>query len=235
MKFAVITFPGSNCDHDMIHVLRDVTKNEVFEVWHGDTELPEMTKDDCVILPGGFSYGDYVRAGAIARLSPIMNAVIEHANSGGLVWGICNGFQILCEAHLLPGALVRNSQQKFIGKDIFLRVETNQSRITSAYENGEVIRIPVAHAEGRYIADPETIDSLESENQVLFRYCTESGDVTDQANVNGSINNISGICNKGRNVFGMMPHPERASEPELGNTDGLRMFLSIMEEVVTAI
>jgi len=229
MKFAVVTFPGSNCDHDMVHVLRDVTGNEVIEVWHGDTSLPDLTLEDCVVLPGGFSYGDYVRAGAIAKLSPIMSAVSEHAAKGGLVWGICNGFQILCEAHLLPGALVRNSQQKFIGKDIYLRVETTNSEITGQYDKGQVLRIPVAHAEGRYIAQKETIRQLESNDQILFRYCDVDGELTEEANVNGSTGHIAGICNEKRNVYGMMPHPERASEDALGNTDGLNMFLSMIK------
>jgi phosphoribosylformylglycinamidine synthase len=229
MKFGVITFPGSNCDHDMVHVLRDVTHNEVNEIWHRENTLPDFGIEDCVVIPGGFSYGDYVRAGAIARLAPIMEAVIQHANQGGLVWGICNGFQILCEAQLLPGILVRNAQQKFIGKDIYLRVETNNSLITNRYRVGRVLRIPIAHAEGRFIADQETIDRIEANDQVLFRYCDENGVVHDAANVNGSTNNIAGICNEGRNVFGMMPHPERASEEALGNTDGLLMFLSMIE------
>ena len=229
MKFGVITFPGSNCDHDMVHVLRDVTGNEVFEIWHRKTGLPDFTAEDCVILPGGFSYGDYVRAGAIARLAPIMEAVISHAQNGGLVWGICNGFQILCEAQLLPGVLVRNAQQKFIGKDIHLRVEHANSLITSQYEEGDVLKIPIAHAEGRFLADQAVVDSLEANNQILFRYCDAHGNLTEESNVNGSTNHIAGICNADRNVFGMMPHPERASEKALGNTDGLKMFLSMIQ------
>lgn len=229
MKFGVITFPGSNCDHDMVHVLRDVTSNEVHEIWHRETQLPNFSTEDCVVLPGGFSYGDYVRAGAIARLAPIMEAVIEHARKGGLVWGICNGFQILCEAQLLPGALVRNAQQKFIGKDVYLKVMTTKSLITNQYSQEEVLRIPIAHAEGRFIASEQVIAQLESNDQVLFRYCDDDGKVTTHANVNGSTNNIAGICNEGRNVFGMMPHPERASEVALGNTDGLKMFLSMID------
>lgn len=235
MKFGVITFPGSNCDHDMIHVLRDVTGSEVHEIWHRETKLPGFSSQDCVIIPGGFSYGDYVRAGAIARLAPIMEAVEEHARNGGLVWGICNGFQILCEAQLLPGILVRNADQKFIGKDIYLKVESANSLITNQYAEGEVIRIPVAHADGRFIADQDVIDEIESNNQVLFRYCDADGNVSKEANINGSTNNIAGICNYGRNVFGMMPHPERASEDALGNTDGLRMFLSMIEKKEVAV
>lgn len=231
MKFGVITFPGSNCDHDMVHVLRDVAGCEVNEIWHRETELPNFSTNDCVVLPGGFSYGDYVRAGAIARLAPIMTAVIEHAHKGGLVWGICNGFQILCEAQLLPGVLVRNAEQKFIGKDIYLKVESTNSLITNQYAKDAVLRIPIAHAEGRFIASEEVIDALEANDQVLFRYCNEQGELASDANVNGSTQAIAGICNRQRNVFGMMPHPERASEDALGNTDGLKMFLSMIQSV----
>ncbi len=215
----------------MIHVLRDVTHNVVQEIWHRETVLEDFTSEDCIVLPGGFSYGDYVRAGAIARLAPIMEAVIEHAHRGGLVWGICNGFQILCEAQLLPGVLLRNAKQKFIGKDIYLRVETTNSLVTNQYSVEQVLRIPVAHADGRYIADADTIRALEENDQVLFRYCDKEGKLTDEANVNGSTNHIAGICNHTRNVFGMMPHPERASEKSLGNTDGLKMFLSMIEKM----
>lgn len=229
MKFGVITFPGSNCDHDMIHVLRDVMGMEVHEIWHRNDALPGFTADDCIIVPGGFSYGDYVRAGAIASVAPIMGAVKAHAANGGLVWGICNGFQILCEAQLLPGALVRNAKQKFIGKDIYLAVESTNSRITNAYTKDEVLRIPIAHAEGRYIADDATMEKLRSNDQILFTYCTLDGERSEAANVNGSQANIAGICNAERNVFGMMPHPERASEAALGNTDGKRMFVSMIE------
>lgn len=234
MKFAVITFPGSNCDHDMIHVLRDVTGNEVLEVWHADRSIDDFSSDDCIIIPGGFSYGDYVRAGAIARLSPIMDFVSRHAADGGLVWGICNGFQILCEAQLLPGVLLRNARQTFIGKDVYLRVENTDSPITNRYEAGAVLRIPIAHAEGRFVADRLTIEELESHGQVLFRYCDEAGQLTDRSNINGSTNQIAGICNRDRNVIGMMPHPERASEAILGNTDGLAMFHSIMSPTMPA-
>ena len=228
MKFGVITFPGSNCDHDMIHVLRDVLGNEVYEIWHRNETLPDFATSDCVILPGGFSYGDYVRAGAIARLAPIMTDVTRHANAGGLVWGICNGFQILCEAHLLPGVLLRNSKQKFIGMDIYLRVETTNSLLTNHYHVGDILRIPIAHADGRFIADEQTIQELEANDQVLFRYCDADGTISAEANINGSINNIAGICNAQRNIYGMMPHPERASEDALGNTDGLNMFKSMI-------
>lgn len=234
MKFGVITFPGSNCDHDMIHVLRDVMGMEVIEIWHRNESLPGFTTEDCIIVPGGFSYGDYVRAGAIASVAPIMQAVKDHAEQGGLVWGICNGFQILCETQLLPGALVRNADQKFIGKDIYLAVESTNSRITNAYEKDEVLRIPIAHAEGRFIASDETMAQLRENDQILFTYCTEAGERSAEANVNGSQANIAGICNAGRNVFGMMPHPERASEESLGNTDGKRMFISMIESALAA-
>lgn len=234
MKFGVITFPGSNCDHDMIHVLRDVMGMEVIEIWHRNESLPGFTTEDCIIVPGGFSYGDYVRAGAIASVAPIMQAVKDHAEQGGLVWGICNGFQILCETQLLPGALVRNADQKFIGKDIYLAVESTDSRITNAYEKDEVLRIPIAHAEGRFIASDETMAQLRENDQILFTYCTEAGERSAEANVNGSQANIAGICNAGRNVFGMMPHPERASEESLGNTDGKRMFISMIKSALAA-
>lgn len=227
MKFGVIVFPGSNCDDDMIHVLGTVLGQEVRKVWHKEEKLYDFDESDCIIVPGGFSYGDYLRCGAIARFSPIMKEVVRFANSGGFVWGICNGFQILCEADLLPGVLLRNSNQKFICKNIHLKVKTTQSAITSDYKDEEVIKIPIAHAEGRYHTDADTLTSLRSNNQILFTYCDENGQETDIANVNGSLNNIAGICNKNRNVFGMMPHPERASESLLGNSDGKRMIASL--------
>ncbi len=230
MKFGIITFPGSNCDHDMVHVLRDVVNCEVHEIWHRDTKLPGLSTEDCIVLPGGFSYGDYVRAGAIAHLAPIMTAVSAHAAKGGLVLGICNGFQILCEAQLLPGALVRNAKQKFIGKDIFLRIETVDSHLTNQYEKHDVVRIPIAHAEGRFICDHDTLDQMQTNDQILFRYCSSSGQLGHEFNINGSLESIAGICNSSRNVFGMMPHPERASESQLGNTDGLKMFLSMIKK-----
>jgi phosphoribosylformylglycinamidine synthase subunit PurQ / glutaminase len=229
MKFAVIVFPGSNCDDDMIHVLGTVMGCQVEKVWHKETALPShFTTKDCVILPGGFSYGDYVRAGAIAQFSPIMQDVKAFAAKGGYVWGICNGFQILCEAGLLPGVLLRNANQKFISKNIYLKTITTESEITTELDPTKALKIPIAHAEGRYYADTATLDRLEANNQVLFRYCDEYGHVTPESNPNGAERSIAGICNEGRNVFGMMPHPERASETDLANTDGRGMFESFI-------
>jgi phosphoribosylformylglycinamidine synthase len=224
MKFGVVVFPGSNCDDDMMHVLGNVLGASVQKLWHKETSLGDLTEDDCIVLPGGFSYGDYLRAGAIARFSPIMQSVIAFAGRGGKVWGICNGFQILCESGLLPGALVRNQEQKFISKNIHLRVETTDSLITQLASEGQVLKMPIAHAEGRYMPGPEGLDDLLSNDQVLFRYCTPEGELSSD---NGSTDHIAGICNRERNVFGMMPHPERASEEILGNTDGLILFRSI--------
>lgn len=229
MKFCVIVFPGSNCDDDMVHVLGEVMGQEVVKVWHKSTELPDgFGLADCVVLPGGFSYGDYVRAGAIAQFSPIMQAVKAHAACGGYVFGVCNGFQILCESGLLPGVLLRNRDQKFICKNIWIKPLTNQSPLTETLEVGRALKVPIAHAEGRYFADEETLDELERNNQVLFKYCDEAGNETEQSNPNGSARNIAGICNTTRNVFGMMPHPERASEEVLGNTDGKDLFESLL-------
>ena len=228
MKFGVVIFPGSNCDSDMLHVVREVMEHEVVELWHKDTNLEGFGAGDCIFVPGGFSYGDALRAGAIARFSPIMSSIIEFANNGGFVWGICNGFQILCEAGLLPGALLRNENQKFICKNIYLKAETNNSAITSNIDLSQPLKIPIAHAEGRYYADAATLQSLKENDQILFRYCDENGNVTSEANPNGAIDNIAGICNKNRNVFGMMPHPERASESALGNLDGKVMFESLL-------
>ena len=233
MKFGVVVFPGSNCDDDMIHVLGTVMQQEVVKIWHKETALEGFGKGDCIVLPGGFSYGDYLRAGAIARFSPIMKSVIEFANNGGYVWGICNGFQVLCEAGLLPGVLLRNSNQKFICKNVHLKTMTNNSAITSKLSLENPLKIPIAHAEGRYFADTETIQSLENNNQVIFKYCDEEGNINDQSNPNGSTANIAGICNAERNVFGMMPHPERASEMLLGNEDGRIMFESLVQEQMT--
>ncbi len=224
MKFAVIVFPGSNCDDDIMYVLGEVMHQNVEKVWHKATELPKV---DAVILPGGFSYGDYLRSGAIARYSPIMQEVIKFADAGGFVFGICNGFQILCEAQLLPGVLLNNAEKKFIGKNIYIKPATHHSHLTIGYNN--VLKIPIAHADGRYYADKETLDTLKKNDQILFYYCGENGEVTEKNNPNGSLLNIAGICNKRRNVFGMMPHPERASEKELGNTDGYLIFESLID------
>lgn len=229
MKFGVVIFPGSNCDHDMLHVLGNVLQQEVVELWHKETALPGFDTNDCVVLPGGFSYGDYLRAGAIARFSPIMNSIIEFAQAGGLVWGICNGFQILCEAGLLPGVLLRNEGQKFVCKNIWLKAMTKNSVLTTAVDLKKSLKIPIAHADGMYYADEDTLDELEAKDQILFKYCTPEGAVTPEANPNGALRNIAGICNENRNVFGLMPHPERAAEAMLGNTDGRLLFESILE------
>ena len=229
MKFGVVVFPGSNCDDDMIHVLGDVMGQPVEKIWHKEKTLPDV---DCIILPGGFSYGDYLRCGAIARFSPVMQAVIEFANNGGYVFGICNGFQILCEAHLLPGALLRNANQKFICKNIYLKTMTNNSALTADLDLNQALKIPIAHAEGRYYADEATLKNLEDNDQILFKYCDEKGNYTEGANPNGTTMDIAGICNVKRNVFGMMPHPERASESVLGNADGRLMFQSLIEHTL---
>ncbi len=231
MKFGVIVFPGSNCDDDMVHVLGHVMGQEVIKIWHKEKNLPGFGKGDCVVLPGGFSYGDYVRAGAIAQFSPIMQAVKAFAAAGGYVFGVCNGFQILCESHLLPGVLLRNANLKFICDNVWLRPVTNRSPLTAELDLSVALKIPIAHAEGRYHADEKTLDALENNDQVLFRYCTPEGDVTPEANPNGAARNIAGICNERRNVFGMMPHPERASEAVLGNLDGRGLFESLLVSV----
>lgn len=226
MNFAVILFPGSNCEVDCVHVIKEVLQEPVTTVWHKDTDLSQF---DAVILPGGFSYGDYLRCGAIARFSPIMDAVIAHAKAGKPVLGICNGFQILTECGLLPGVLLRNQSLQFICEDRFIRVENNQTMYTSLYTKNQVLRIPIAHAEGNYYADPETIAALEAENRVVFRYCDAQGNPTPESNPNGAIHNIAGIINEEGNVFGMMPHPERLSEVILGGDDGLALFQSMLK------
>lgn len=227
MKFGVVTFPGSNCDHDMIDSLRHDIGQEVIELWHKDKDLSAFSTQDCIILPGGFSFGDYMRCGAIARFSPMMQSVIEFANKGGRVIGVCNGFQILCEAGLLPGVLLRNQNQQFVCKNVYLKSENTAASLTKDV-TGRPLMIPVAHGEGRYYADEATLDSLFKHNQVLFRYCDEFGNIVDAANPNGAIRNIAGICNKERNVFGMMPHPERATSQALSNTDGQLIFQSLI-------
>jgi phosphoribosylformylglycinamidine synthase len=228
MKFGVVIFPGSNCDQDTLHVLQTVYGFETVALWHKE---PDLKGCDFIVLPGGFSYGDYLRSGAVARFSPVMEKVIEFANNGGYVMGICNGFQILCEAHLLPGVLMRNKGQKFISKNIYIKAQTNNSLVTQNIPLDRALKIPIAHAEGQYYADGETISKLKANDQVLFRYCDAEGNVTVESNPNGSLDNIAGICNEGRNVFGMMPHPERASESALGNTDGRFLFDSILNAV----
>ena len=226
MKFGVLVFPGSNCDHDCYHVMKHVMGQEVDFIWHKEESFKAAY--DGIIIPGGFSYGDYLRTGAIARFSPVMKALEGYAKSGGVVIGICNGFQILLEAGLLPGAMLRNESLKFCCKDVHVRVETDQTPFTRSLNPGHVRRIPIAHAEGNYFADPETLAMLNENRQVVFRYCDSDGNVTKEANPNGSCENIAGICNRERNVMGMMPHPERASEAILGNTDGKDIFASML-------
>lgn len=228
MKFGVVIFPGSNCDHDLIRVLEKVSGKEVVELWHKDTDLHGCTH---VFIPGGFSYGDYLRSGAIAKLSPVMESVIAHANNGGFVMGICNGFQILCESGLLPGALLRNEKQLFICENVYLKCENTSTAITHLLSEDRAYKIPIAHAEGRYYADDATIAKLKANGQVIFRYCDANGNVNSSDNPNGSVDNIAGISNDGFNVFGMMPHPERAASSELFNEDGLKFFEALLTEV----
>jgi phosphoribosylformylglycinamidine synthase len=228
MTFGVVTFPGSNCDQDLIYVLETLLGQKVVHLWHKDTDLKGA---EFILLPGGFSYGDYLRSGAIARFSPIMQSVMEHAANGGYVMGICNGFQILCESGLLPGALLHNASHKFICKNVFLKPATNNSLVTADLDLDRAYKIPIAHGEGRFYASDEAMDQLRANDQILFRYCTEEGEVTPEANPNGAVDNIAGICNAGRNVFGMMPHPERAADGNLWNQDGLALFKSILERV----
>ncbi len=225
MKFGIVVFPGSNCDHDCYHIVKHVLGQEAEYIWHKGTEIKGF---DCLILPGGFSYGDYLRTGAIAKFSPVMKAVKEFAEAGGLVIGICNGFQILVEAGLLPGALMRNRDLKFICEDRYLRVESNGTPFTRLYKKGEVVKIPIAHADGNYFADEETLKRLQDNGQIIFRYCDADGDASEAANPNGSLLNIAGICNEKGNVLGMMPHPERCAEEILGNSDGKRVFESLI-------
>jgi phosphoribosylformylglycinamidine synthase I len=215
MKFGVVVFPGSNCDRDMQEALQDDLNQEVIMLWHKDTDLSQFDTKDCIVLPGGFSYGDYLRCGAIARFSPLMQSIIEFAGQGGKVLGVCNGFQILCESHLLPGVLLRNANQKFIGKNIYIKSESSQP-----------LMLPIAHGEGRYYADEKALDELESNDQVIYRYCDADGNINPAANPNGSLRNIAGICNKTRNVYGMMPHPERGCSEDLGNKDGKSVLQS---------
>ena len=231
MKFGVVVFPGSNCDEDMVYVLRDVLKQDTVKLWHKDKDLQGC---DAIILPGGFSYGDYLRSGAIARFSPIMEKVAEHAAKGGFVFGVCNGFQVLCEAGLLPGALLMNTNRKFNCKNVFIKVENTESILTNSVPRNKALKIPIAHGEGSYYADEKTIKELNANNQILFRYCNENAELTEDSNPNGSLENIAGVCNAGKNVFGMMPHPERASDAELFNEDGRSLFESIIKSFVTA-
>ncbi|MDD5644520.1 MAG: phosphoribosylformylglycinamidine synthase subunit PurQ [bacterium] len=223
MKFGVVVFPGSNCDHDCHYVLNDVMKVKTDYIWHKRGEIKDY---DCIVLPGGVSYGDSLRTGAIARFSPVMRALIEYAGRGGLLMGICNGFQILLEAGLLPGAMLRNTSLSFVCRDVWLRVENTKGPFTSSCKKGEILKIPVAHGEGNYYADEKTIKALEDNGRVVFRYCDELGMPSKLANPNGSVNDIAGICNGKGNVMGMMPHPERCSEKVLGSVDGKKLFES---------
>lgn len=225
--FGVVVFPGSNCDHDCYHVLKHVFKQEVSFIWHKEERIDKRFR--VLILPGGFSYGDYLRTGAIARFSPVMKAVERFAKDGGLVLGICNGFQILLEAGLLPGAMMRNRSLKFICKDVYVRVEKTDTPYTKECKEGQILRIPIAHADGNYYADPDTLKGLEKNNQIVFRYSTKDGEIKEEANPNGALNNIAGICNKEGNILGMMPHPERCSEAVLGNGDGRLIFESLIK------
>ena len=217
MKFGVVVFPGSNCDRDMYDALYYDLGQDVTMLWHKNKDLSQFNTEDCIILPGGFSYGDYLRCGAIARFSPLMQSVIEFANAGGKVLGVCNGFQILCESHLLPGALLRNGNQQFVCKNVFIKGNSD-----------DIYKIPVAHGEGRYYADEQTLNELEANGQVIFRYCDENGKINEASNPNGAIRNIAGICNANRNVFGMMPHPERACSDVLGNSDGRQIIKDLL-------
>jgi phosphoribosylformylglycinamidine synthase len=229
MKFGVVVFPGSNCDEDMVYVLNTILKQETIKLWHKNTDLENC---DVIVLPGGFSYGDYLRSGAIARFSPIMNSVIEHAQKGGIVIGVCNGFQILCESGLLPGALLHNNDRKFNCKNVYIKAESTDAAITQFVPKTKALKIPIAHGEGKYFADEATLKKMNDNQQILFRYCDEAGNVTADANPNGTIENIAGVCNASKNVFGMMPHPERAADKELSNEDGLLLFESLLKSSI---
>lgn len=231
MKFGVIVFPGSNCDHDAYHVVSKHIGQPVDFIWHKETDLSGY---DAILIPGGFSYGDYLRAGALASFSPVMNAVKEFAANGGFVFGICNGFQILCEAGLLPGALMRNENLHFVCKHVNIRTENTNTPYTSELAEGSVLSMPIAHAEGNYVCDEETMNQLEENGQIVFRYCDAEGELSSDANPNGALSNIAGICNLDRNVIGMMPHPERACEELLGSNDGRDIFRSLAKAVEAA-
>lgn len=228
-KFGIVVFPGSNCDHDAYYVLKHLLSQDAIFLWHKDSSLDNV---DVVVLPGGFSYGDYLRCGAIARFSPIMKEIISFANDGGIVIGICNGFQILCEAGLLPGTLLRNEGLTFVCKYVNLRIENNRTMFTSECNAGEVLQIPIAHGEGNYFVDQPALEKLERNKQILFRYSSRDGSITKEANPNGSINNIAGIINETGNVMGLMPHPERAADPALGKTDGEKIFRSVINSLL---
>jgi phosphoribosylformylglycinamidine synthase len=229
MKFGVVVFPGSNCDHDAFYALGNVLQQSVEFIWH---QSQDLANSDAIILPGGFSYGDYLRTGAIARFSPVMKSIEKFANSGGLVLGVCNGFQILCEAGLLPGAMMRNSGLRFICRHVYIRVEQTDTPFTNGASKGQILKIPIAHSDGNYNCDEAALAELEKSRQVIFRYTTPDGANDDAGNPNGAVHNIAGICNRGRNVAGLMPHPERAVEGALGSTDGLTIFRSMIEALV---
>ncbi len=229
MKVGVVIFPGSNCDKDAVYAFKNIYGCETVELFHKDHDLQGC---DLIFLPGGFSFGDYLRSGAIARFSPIMQNVIEFANKGGKVFGVCNGFQILCESHLLPGALLHNDHQKFNCKNVYIKAQTNNSLITSKIDLNKALKIPVAHGEGKFYCDDATLKTLTDNDQILFRYCDENGNITPESNPNGSLQNIAGICNEKRNVFGMMPHPERAVDADIYNTDGRMLFESLLDRVL---
>jgi phosphoribosylformylglycinamidine synthase I len=228
MKFGIVTFPGSNCDYDAFQAITEILGEEATYLWHKDHDLQGS---DVIILPGGFSYGDYLRAGAIARFSPIMQDVVAHAKAGGPVLAICNGFQIACEAGLLPGALMRNSHLQFVSAEVRIRVENDDTMFTNLYDRGEILRIPVAHGDGRYVASADVLDQLEAEGRVVFKYVDAGGGITADANPNGSERNIAGIISEAGNVLGLMPHPERACSPLLGSNDGVRLLESILARV----
>jgi phosphoribosylformylglycinamidine synthase len=225
LRFGVVVFPGSNCERDTTHVLAQVLRQPAELIWHDQTNLSSF---DCVILPGGFAHGDYLRAGAIARFSPVMAAVERFAADGGLVWGICNGFQVLVEAGLLPGAMMQNAGLRFICRWVDTRVESNRTPYTADLRQGDLLRLPIAHHEGSYYVDPASLAEMERKDQIILRYCTPGGEVTSAANPNGSVSNIAGVCNEAGNVFGLMPHPERCAEEILGGMDGLRLFRSLI-------
>jgi phosphoribosylformylglycinamidine synthase subunit PurQ / glutaminase len=228
MKFGIVTFPGSNCDYDAFQAITEILGEEATYLWHKDHDLQGS---DVIILPGGFSYGEYLRAGAIARFSPIMQDVVAHAKAGGPVLGICNGFQIACEAGLLPGALMRNSHLQFVSAEVRIRVENDDTMFTNLYDRGEILRIPIAHGDGRYVASADVLDQLEAEGRVVFKYANADGAISADANPNGSERNIAGIISEGGNVLGLMPHPERACSPLLGSNDGVRLLESILTRV----
>jgi phosphoribosylformylglycinamidine synthase I len=227
MKFGIVVFPGSNCDHDAYSAVKLIDGVKAEYIWHKDTNIPKDI--DTIILPGGFSYGDYLRSGAIAKFSPIMNEVKRFADKGGYVIGICNGFQVLTESHILPGALLRNNNLNFICKDVFLKTINKETHFTSEIEDSKILRIPIANGEGNYYAEPDIIMHLEDTDRIAFKYCNESGEIKDDANPNGSVNNIAGILNENKNVLGMMPHPERYSDKTLGYDDGIVIFKSILK------